>query len=62
MAKEPSKWKTVKTENSATKKEKKKGPKDWNNLTEAEKEEKEKLLKEISADLRSSQYKVRVCI
>jgi hypothetical protein len=61
-AKEASKWKAVKTENPSRKMEKKKGLKDRDNLTEAEKEEKEKLLKGMLVDLRSFRYKARVCI
>jgi len=57
---EASKWKAVKTE--PAKKKGKRGPKDKDNLTEAEKEEKERLLKGISAELRSSRYLERVCI
>src|SRR3978361_131967 len=60
FAHEASKWKAVKTE--PAKKKEKKGPKDKDNLTEAEKEEKEKLLKGRSAELRSSRYLERVCI
>ena len=50
---EASKWKAVKTitNTPSTKKEAKKGPKDRDNLTKAEKEEKEKLLKKISPEL-----------
>jgi hypothetical protein len=63
LVKEASKWKAVKTEpGMGTEKKKKLGPKDRNNLTEAEKEEKEKLLKGIPADLRSSRYKAKQCI
>src|SRR3978361_1055922 len=57
---EASKWKGVKTE--PAKKRERKGPKDRDNLTEAEKEEKEKLLKGVSAELRSSRYLEKVCI
>jgi hypothetical protein len=64
FVKEASKWKAVKTEPGTEKgkKEKKLGPKDRNNLTEAEKEEKERLLKGISSDLRASRFKARVCV
>jgi hypothetical protein len=50
FVKEASKWKVVKTEPGTDqgKGQKKLGPKDRNNLTEVEKEEKEKPLKEIS--------------
>jgi hypothetical protein len=61
-ANEDSKWKIVKTETSTNKNKEKKGPKDRENLTEAVKEEKEKQLKGISADLRFSRYKAGVCI
>jgi hypothetical protein len=64
FAKEASKWKAVKTEpgNDQGKGKKKLGPKDRNNLTEAEKEEKERLLKGISSDLRASRFKAKVCV
>ena len=64
FVKEASKWKAVKTE-SGTDKGKGKpklGPKDRNNLTEAEKEEKEKLLKGVSSDLRASRFKAKACV
>ena len=62
MAKEASRWKAVKTEPGTEKGKTKLGPKDRNNLTEAEKEEKERLLKGISADLRASRFKAKVCV
>jgi hypothetical protein len=64
FVKEASKWKAVKTEpgSKAGKTKEKVGPKDRNNLTEAEKEEKEKLLKGVSSDLRASRFKARVCV
>jgi hypothetical protein len=44
------------------KKKSKLGPKHRNNLTEAEKEGKEKLLKGIPSDLLISRFKAKVCV
>ena len=52
LVKEASKWEAVKTKPSSNKeKGKTLGPKDWNNRMEAEKEEKEWVLKGVPADL-----------
>ena len=60
FTKEASKWKAVKAEQA--KKLERKGPKEMDNLMEAEKKTKDSLLNGISTELRSSRYIAKVCI